>query len=238
MLFNNMSNIPFLSIRSSKTELFEQFARIGKALSSGLRIEILDLLAQAELSVEVLAQMLGQSTQNISQHLQVLRQTKMITSRKEGNFVMYRIASDDVTALVGSLQEVAHKYLSEVDEILERFASHREEFEALDADELMRRARDGSVVVLDVRPPKEYNNGHLPGAVNVPLSQLEETLKTLSPGTDVVAYCRGKYCLMAYAAVDYMTSVGVSAQRLNVGFSEWRLSNLPVEKHLSEDKTA
>jgi rhodanese-related sulfurtransferase/DNA-binding transcriptional ArsR family regulator len=227
-----MSNMPFLSIRSSKTELFDQFARIGKALSSGLRIEILDLLAQAELSVEVLAQMLGQSTQNISQHLQVLRQCKLITSRKEGNFVIYRVTSDEITALVAALQEVAHTYLSEVDEILERFASHHDEFEALDAAELIKRARDGSVMVYDVRPPKEFATGHLPGAVNVPLSQLEEAVKSLPPGAEVVAYCRGKYCLMAYAAVDYLKSIGVSAHRLDVGFSEWRLDHLPVESEL------
>jgi rhodanese-related sulfurtransferase len=224
-----MSNIPFLSIRTSKTELFDQFARIGKALSSGLRIEILDLLAQAELSVEVLAQMLGQSTQNISQHLQVLRQTKLITSRKVGNFVMYKVVSDDITALVASLQQVAHTYLSEVDEILERFASHHEEFEALDASELIKRARDGSVVVFDVRPQKEYDTGHLPGSVNVPLSQLEEAIKAYPPEVEIVAYCRGKYCLMAYAAVDYLKSVGRPAQRLDMGFSEWRLDHRPVE---------
>jgi DNA-binding transcriptional ArsR family regulator len=223
-----MSKIPFVSIRSSKTELFEQFARIGKALSSGLRIEILDLLAQAELSVEVLAQMLGQSTQNISQHLQVLRQTKLITGRREGNFMMYRIANDDVTALVASVQELAHNHLSEVDEILERFASHHEEFEALDAEELLKRARAGSVLVYDVRPPKEFNTGHLPGAINVPLSQLEDAIKASPPGVDIVAYCRGKYCLMAYAAVDYLNSIGIQAQRLNVGFSEWRLSHHPI----------
>ena len=147
-----MSNIPFLSIRSSKSELFEQFARIGKALSSGLRIEILDLLAQSEQSVEVLAQTLGQSAQNISQHLQVLRQTKLITSRKDGNFVMYRVTSDDIVGLVGSLQSVAQSHLSEVDEILERFDSHRDEFEALVAEVLMNGGRVGSGVVFDVGP--------------------------------------------------------------------------------------
>ncbi len=231
-----MSNIPYVSIRSSKVELFDQFARIGKALSSGLRIEILDLLAQAESSVDVLAQTLGQSTQNISQHLQILRQTKLITSRKEGNFVMYRITSDEIVGLVASLQTVAHKYLSEVDEILDRFTSHHEEFEPLDADELIKRARDGSVTVLDVRPPKEFGVGHLPGAVNVPLNQLEKMFKTLPADTKVVAYCRGKYCLMAYAAVDYLKSIGISAQRLDVGFSEWRLGHFPVENGLAMDK--
>lgn len=225
-----MSNIPFLSIRSSKSELFDQFARIGKALASGLRIEILDLLAQSEQSVEVLAQTLGQSTQNISQHLQVLRATKLITSRKEGNFVMYRVTGDDIVGLVGALQNVAHTHLSEVDEILEQFDSHRHEFEALNADELMRRAREGSIQVFDVRPPREFDAGHLPGAVNVPLSKLEETFATLPKDASVVAYCRGKYCLMAYAAVDFLTSSGLEAQRLSVGFSEWRLGDLPVVK--------
>ncbi len=224
-----MSNIPFLSIRSSKSELFEQFARIGKAVSSGLRIEILDLLAQSEQSVEVLAQMLGQSAQNISQHLQVLRQTKLITSRKEGNFVMYRVTSDDIVEFIVAMQQVAHRHLSEVDEILERFTSHREEFEALGAEELMERVRNGSVQVFDVRPPREFEAGHLPGAVNVPLSQLEQAFENLPKDVQVVAYCRGKYCLMAYAAVDFLTAAGVSAQRLSLGFSEWRLSDLPVE---------
>lgn len=225
-----MSKIPYMSIRSSKTELFDQFARIGKALSSGLRIEILDLLAQSEQSVEALAHTLGQSAQNISQHLQVLRQTKLITSRKEGNFVMYRVTSDEIVGLVGSLQTVAHRYLSEVDEILERFASHHEEFEPLDAAELIKRAREGSVTVFDVRPPKEFGAGHVPGAVNVPLNQLEDAIAKLPKDATVVAYCRGKYCLMAFAAVDYLTSVGISAQRLSLGFSEWRLQNLPTEQ--------
>jgi rhodanese-related sulfurtransferase/predicted transcriptional regulator len=228
-----MSNIPFLSIRSSKSELFEQFARVGKALSNGLRIEILDLLAQSEQSVEVLAQTLGQSAQNISQHLQVLRTTKLIASRKEGNFVMYRVVGDDIVALVASLQSVAHSHLSEVDEILERFASHREEFEALDADELIKRARNGTVQVFDVRPPREFEAGHLPGAVNVPLSQLEQAFQALPKDTRIVAYCRGKYCLMAYAAVDFLTSAGIVAQRLNMGYSEWRLSDFPVESNLT-----
>lgn len=225
-----------MSTRSSKIELFDQFARIGKALSSGLRIEILDLLAQSEQSVEALAQALGQSAQNISQHLQILRQTKLITSRKEGNFVMYRVTSDEIVGLVVALQTVAHKYLSEVDDILERFASHKEEFEPLNGEELMKRARDGSVMVFDVRPAKEFETGHLPGAVNVPLNKLEEASKDFPADKTIIAYCRGKYCLMAYAAVDYLKSVGVSAQRLNVGFSEWRLNKLPVETHSDSEK--
>lgn len=145
---------------------------------------------------------------------------------------MYRVTSDDIVGLVASLQSVAHRYLSEVDEILDRFASHQEEFEALDANELIKRAREGSVMVFDVRPPKEFEVGHLPGAVNVPLRLLEEHVKNLPADMTVVAYCRGKYCLMAFAAVDYLNSVGISAIRLNLGFSEWRMQSLPVEKDI------
>ncbi|GAB4561514.1 MAG: metalloregulator ArsR/SmtB family transcription factor [Rhizobacter sp.] len=223
-----MSDIPFLSIRQSKTELFEQFARVGKALSSGLRIEILDLLAQSERSVEALAEILNQSIQNISRHLQVLRQTKLIASRKEGNFVFYRLADPDVCQLVGMVQGVAHRHLSEVEEIVARFGSHKTEFEALAAPELLKRVERGDVVVVDVRPRLEFNAGHLPGALNIPLPELERRLKELPTDVEVVAYCRGRYCLMAYAAVDYMTAKGVAAMRMGMGMSEWRLDQRPT----------
>lgn len=223
-----MNNIPFLSIRQSKTELFEQFARVGKALSSGLRIEILDLLAQSERSVEALAEMLNQSIQNISRHLQILRQTKLITSRKDGNFVIYRLADADVCQLMTMVQGVAHRHLSEVEEIVERFASHNAEFEELAAPELLRRVERGEVVVVDVRPRLEFDAGHLPGALNLPLPELERRLKELPSDVAVVAYCRGRYCLMAYAAVDYLLSKGLPATRLPIGMSEWKLDHRPV----------
>lgn len=223
-----MSGIPFLSIRASKTEMFEQFARVGKALSSGLRIEILDLLAQSERSVEVLAEMLNQSIQNISRHLQILRQAKLITSRKEGNFVIYRLTDPDVCQLVSMVQGVAHRHLLEVEEIVARFTSHKAEFEALAAPELLQRVQRGEVVVVDVRPRLEFEAGHLPGAVNVPLPELEQRLKEFSGDIEVVAYCRGRYCLMAYAAVDYLIAKGVTASRLSIGMSEWKLEHLPT----------
>lgn len=223
-----MSEIPFVSIRQSKTELFDQFARVGKALSSGLRIEILDLLAQSERSVEALAEMLNQSIQNISRHLQILRQTKLIASRKEGNFVFYRLADPDVCRLVGMVQGLAHRHLSEVDEIVERFASHKTEFEALAAPELLKRVERGEVLVVDVRPRLEFDSGHLPGAMNIPLPELERRLKELPSDVEIVAYCRGRYCLMAYAAVDYLASKGLPATRLNIGMSEWRLDKRPM----------
>jgi rhodanese-related sulfurtransferase/DNA-binding transcriptional ArsR family regulator len=223
-----MSDIPFVSIRQSKTELFEQFARVGKALSNGVRIEILDLLAQSERSVEALAEMLNQSIQNISRHLQILHQTKLITSRKERNFVFYRLADPDVCRLVGMVQGLAHRHLSEVEEIVERFASHNAEFEALAAPELLKRVERGEVLVVDVRPRLEFDAGHLPGALNVPLPDLEKRLRELPRDVEIVAYCRGRYCLMAYAAVDYLTSKGLDALRLNIGMSEWRLEQRPM----------
>jgi DNA-binding transcriptional ArsR family regulator/rhodanese-related sulfurtransferase len=222
-------------MRSSKTELFEQFARIGKALSSGVRIEVLELLAQSERSVESLAEMLGQSLQNISQHLQVLRQTKLITSRREGNFVFYRLAEADVSALVSMLQGVAHRHLFEVDEIIERFASHAAEFELVGGPELLRRVESGEVVVLDVRPRMEFDAGHLPGAMNVPLPELERRLAELPKDQAVVAYCRGRYCLLAYAAVDFLLANGVQAMRMNLGVAEWKHSQLPL---VSGDQSA
>ena len=223
-----MTQNPTPTMRDTKTELFDQFARVGKALSSGLRIEILDLLGQSERSVETLAEMLGQSIQNISRHLQVLRQTKLIASRKDGNFVIYRLADEGVRRLVSVVQGVAQQHLSEVDEILERFEFHQAEFESLDAAELMRRANAGEVLVLDVRPKAEFNAGHLPGAVNLPLSELARRLEELPKDVEVVAYCRGKYCLLAYAAVDYLMSRGHAASRLSMGFSEWKLEARPL----------
>ena len=224
------------TMRDTKTELFEQFARVGKALSSGPRIEILDLLGQSERSVETLAEMLGQSIQNISRHLQVLRQTKLIASRKDGNFVIYRLADEGVRRLVSTVQDVAHHQLSEIDDILERFEFHQSEFESLDATELMRRANAGEVLVLDVRPPAEFNAGHLPGAVNLPLSELARRLDELPKDVEVVAYCRGKYCLLAYAAVDYLKSKGRLASRLDMGLSEWKLADRPLA--ISADSVA
>lgn len=224
-----MPEISTMSIRSCKTELFEQFARVAKALASGVRLEVLDLLAQKEYSVEALADMLGQSLQNMSRHLQVLRHAKLVTSRKDGNFVHYRLTDSDVSDLVSRLQTVSQKHLSEVDEVLERFESHASEFEALDLDELTRRAQQGEIVVLDVRPSGEFADGHLPNARNIPLSQLGNRASELPTDKPVVAYCRGRYCLLAYAAVDYLQSIGLFAQRLGEGVIEWKLRQLPLD---------
>jgi len=218
-----------MSIRASKTELFEQFARVAKALSSGVRLEILDLLAQKEYSVEALSDMLGQSLQNMSRHLQVLKQSKLVNSRKEGNFVHYRLTDEDVSDLVSRLQAVSQRHLSEVDEVLERFQSHATEFETVGIEDVIERAKHGDVIVLDVRPPAEFAQSHLPHATNIPLSQLESRFGELPAGKKIVAYCRGKYCLMAYAAVDFLTAHGLAAERLGEGVIEWKLQHQQLE---------
>ncbi|MEN9866811.1 MAG: hypothetical protein RL748_2401 [Pseudomonadota bacterium] len=215
-------------IRQYKTELFEQFARVAKAMASEIRLEILDLLAQKEYNVESLADMLGQSLQNISRHLQILRQAKLVAIRKEGNFIYYRLSDEDVSDLVATLQAVTHRHLSEVDEVLERFQSHAAEFEQVGLAELVERAKSGDIVILDVRPASEFSNGHLPHATNIPLMQLDRRLVELPINTPIVAYCRGKYCLLSYAAVDLLNAKGHSAKRMDEGIIEWKLERISL----------
>ncbi len=225
-----MPEIQPMSIRSFKTELFDQFARVAKALSSGVRLEILDLLAQKEYSVETLSDMLGQSFQNMSRHLQVLKQAKLVSSRKDGNFVHYRLTDEDVSDLVMRLQAVSQRHLAEVDEVLERFQSHATEFEMVSIDDVIERAKHGDVIVLDVRPPGEFAQGHLPHATNIPLSQLQSRLGELPADKKIIAYCRGRYCLMAYAAVDYLQAQGLAAERMGEGVVEWKLQHQMLEQ--------
>jgi|SRR5688572_14216330 DNA-binding transcriptional ArsR family regulator/rhodanese-related sulfurtransferase len=218
------------AVRPLKVEMFEQFARVAKALASSVRLEVLDLLAQKEYSVESLAQTLDQSLQNMSRHLQVLRQARLVTTRKDGNFVHYRLTGEDVSDLVQRLQAVSHRHLREIDEVLERFQSHTSEFEPVDIAELVERARAGHVVVLDVRPAPEFASAHLPHARNIPLSQLESRVSELPKRTPIVAYCRGRYCLLAYAAVDFLASKGLRAERIDEGIIEWKLRDVSLDK--------
>lgn len=225
-----MPEIQPMSIKPVKTELFEQFARVAKALSSGVRLEVLDLLAQKEYSVEALSDMLGQSFQNMSRHLQVLKQARLVSTRKDGNFVHYRLTDEDVSDLVLRLQAVSQRHLAEVDEVLERFRSHATAFDAGSIDDVIEHARHGDVVVLDVRPSAEFSQGHLPHATNIPLSQLQSRLAELPSDKKIVAYCRGRFGLMAYAAVDYLQSQGLPAQRLGEGVIEWKLQHQVLER--------
>lgn len=213
-----------------KQRLFSQYARIAKALSSPNRLEILDFLAQGERNVESLAQTAGLSVANTSQHLQQLRQAGLVTARKQGLQVHYRLASDEVVALLAVLRGTAEKHIAEVDRLVDTYLTVKDDLEPVPRAELLKRVRDGLVTVVDVRPPEEYAAGHVPGAINVPLSTLDDRLASLPLDREVVAYCRGPYCVLAYDAVARLRSKGFKARRLQDGFPEWRISGLPVER--------
>jgi rhodanese-related sulfurtransferase/predicted transcriptional regulator len=213
-----------------KHALFEQFARIGKALSNANRLELLEFLAQGERSVDVLASASCLSVANTSQHLQQLRQAGLVASRKEGKTVFYRISDTDVLDLVDRMRRVAEHHLAEVEQLVDRCLTVKDDLEPLPAGELLSRARAGLVTVIDVRPREEYLAGHVPGAVNVPLNELEKHLRDFDRDKEVIAYCRGPYCVLAFDAVARLRRKGISARRLQDGFPEWQLAGLPVEK--------
>jgi rhodanese-related sulfurtransferase len=212
-----------------KREIFAQLARIGTALSSPVRIEFLELLGQMERNVEQLANLTGSSIANTSQHLQKLRQAGLITGRKQGLYVFYRLASDEVVGLLAELSRVGELHVAEVDRIVRLYLTQKDDLEPVPAGELLGRARKGLVTVLDVRPPEEFAAGHLPGAVNIPIRDLEKRLKELPRSKEIVAYCRGPYCLMSYDAVALLRKKGMKARRLQAGLPEWRLAGLPLE---------
>jgi rhodanese-related sulfurtransferase/DNA-binding HxlR family transcriptional regulator len=212
-----------------KHDLFNQFARVAKAMSNGYRLELLEFLDQGERSVDELAQISGLTVANTSQHLQQLRQAGLVTSRKEGHKVYYRLSGMDVSALLGSLREVAERHLADVSRLVDDYLKVKDSLDPVPATRLLEMARDGLVTVLDVRPPEEYAAGHLPGAINIPLKDLEKHLLDLDPSHEIVAYCRGPHCVLAFDAVSKLREKGISARRLDGGLPEWRLEGLPVE---------
>ena len=214
---------------SPKREVFAGLARIGTALSSPTRIEFLELLAQAERTVEQLAKLTAASVANTSQHLQKLKQAGLIVGRKEGLYVYYRLAGDPVAGLLTAIGRVGETYVADVERIVRLYFAHKDELEAVPAKELLARARKGLVTVLDVRPVEEYAAGHVPGALNIPVHELEKRIKDLPKRREVVAYCRGPYCLMSYDAVALLRKKGFKARRLQDGMPEWRLGGHPVE---------
>ena len=214
---------------SPKQAVYEQLARIGKALSTPARLEILELLAQAERSVDGLARLSGLTVANTSQHLQLLRQVGLVTSRREGQFIFYRLAGDEVVTLIGSLGRVGETYIAEVGKLIQNFFTAQDEIEAVPAKELLKQARKGLVTVIDLRPVEEYAAGHVPGAINVPLPELQKRLRDLPKGKEIVAYCRGPYCLMSFTAVKMLRGRGHKARRLEAGLPEWRSAGLPVQ---------
>lgn len=218
-----------MSSRSPKRDLFTQLARIGTALSSAVRLEFLELLAQGERSVDELSVLSGTATANTSQHLQKLRQAGLIVGRKQGQFVFYRVAGDKVIGLLAALGKVGEAHDAEIERIVRLYFLSKDEFEPVSAAELVDRARKGLVTVLDVRPPEEFAAGHVPGAVNIPLQQLEKRLRELPKRKEVIAYCRGPFCLMSYEAVQLLRKKGLKARRLENGMPEWRMTGFPVE---------
>ena len=212
-----------------KHDLFTQFARVAKALGSGNRLELLEYLAQGERSVEALATVSGLTVANTSQHLQQLRQAGLVESSKVGLKVFYRLSGDDVIGLLDALRGVAERRVADVEKLINTYLTVKDELEPLPRHELLERVRDGLVTVLDVRPPEEYAAGHVPGAVNVPLSELEDYLKELNPKQEVVAYCRGPHCVLAFDAVACLRERGLKARRLEDGYPEWKTAGLPVE---------
>ncbi len=212
----------------SHTSFYEHFARIGKALASARRVELLDLLCQAERSVDKLAGAAGLSVTNASQHLHVLRAAGLVEARKEGTRVIYRPADDSVCRFLHALGRLAHARLAEVERLVDRYLEDPEGLEPVSRAELLERVRRGDVLVVDVRPRDEYIAGHIPGAVSVPLEELERRLEELPAEADIVAYCRGPYCLLATRALELLRARGYRARRLEDGFPEWRLAGLPV----------
>lgn len=211
-----------------KTALYEQLGKVAQALGSASRLQILEYLAQAERSVETLAAMTGLSMANTSKHLQALRHAGLVNPRKDGLRVYYSLAGDDVVFLMATLRSVAERRVAEVERLVTLWVSHRDEMEPVPASELLERARKGLVTVLDVRPAEEYAAGHIPGAINVPLEKLESVLSTLSKRKEVIAYCRGPYCVMSFQAVAKLRKQGFRARRLENGLPEWRAAGLPV----------
>ena len=214
--------------RRFKTAIFEQFARIGKAISNPSRLELLDLLCQGPRTVEVLAKEASLGLANTSQHLKALKAARLVETEKSGLFVTYRLADEQVCQFFRSLRNLAETRLTEVREITREFLANRQGLEPVDRDVLLTKVREGAVTVLDVRPAEEYRAGHIPGALSIPLKELERRLSDLPRDREVVAYCRGPYCVLAVEAVEILRSRGFSAFRLEENVQDWREEGLPV----------
>ena len=215
--------------RAFKTHLYEQFARIGKALSSAHRLELLEVLAQGEHSVESLAQETGMAVANASQHLQVLRAAQLVEVRREGVYIYYRLADERVFALCQAMREVGEARIADIERIVQTYLHERTQLQPISSEELRRRLAEGEVVLLDVRPAEEYQSSHLPGALSMPVADLAARLPDLPRGREIVAYCRGPYCVFADEAVALLQTHGYQARRLAEGLPDWRALGLPVE---------
>ncbi len=219
-----------MSTANFKQDVHAQLARVGKALSNGNRLELLEFVSQGPRSVEDLATMTRLSVANASKHLQELRRAGLVRARKEGLRVYYESAGPDVVTLIAALGRVAEMRLAEMEQLVRTYITARDDLEPVPAAELLKRSKLGLVTVLDVRPAQEYAAGHLPGAINVPVEDLPKHLRKLPKGREVIAYCRGPYCLLSVDAVALLRGKGLKARRLENGFPEWKAAGLPVER--------
>lgn len=218
-----------MSIQKPKQALYEQFAAVAKALGNPQRLELIEHLAQGQRSVEVLATKLGLPIANVSQHLQNLRRAGLVAAERDGKFVRYRLADDSVLFAFTAIRAVAEQQLAEVERIVRGYFDERDAMEPVSREELIERMRDGLVTVVDVRPADEFALGHVPGAVNVPLGELEERIGELDPAREVVAYCRGPWCVLSFEAVAALRGRGYRVRRLEDGLPEWKAAGLPME---------
>jgi rhodanese-related sulfurtransferase/biotin operon repressor len=219
-----------MSSQNPKRAMFEQFAAVARTIGSAHRLELLELVAQTQRSVEELAEMSGLSVANASQHLQRLRRSGLIESRRDGKRVLYRLADGDVVALLGALRRITERNVGAVEKVLNTYFRERDSLEAVSRKELLRRMREGLVTVIDTRPAEEFAAGHLRGAINVPLHELKRRLREISRDQEIVAYCRGAYCVLSYEAVAELRKRGFKAFRLEEGYPEWRAAGLPIEQ--------
>ena len=217
--------------REFKDQLFEQFARIGKALASGRRLELIELLAQSERTVEDLAVETSQSVANTSQHLQVLRQAQLVETRRQGTYIRYRLADESVLRLWLAMRDLGQARLAEVGRLVETFLKDRSSLEPVTCTELQRRIKDGSAIVIDVRPAEEYAAGHISGARSIPVTELRARIREVPKTRLVVAYCRGPYCVFADQAVGLLRGAGYRAVRLDAGYPDWQTKRMPVESN-------
>lgn len=218
-----------MSTEAPKRFLFSQLAVVAKALGHGLRLEMLELLAQGERNVEAIARLVGVPIANASQHLQLLRRAGVVAARRDGKRVLYRLADESVVAVVAGIRRVAERSVAEMHGAVSGYFRERDAMEAVSREELLRRLRRREVTVLDVRPLEEFAAGHLARAVSVPLAELGRRLRDLDRRREVVAYCRGPYCVLAYEAVAALRKRGFRARRLEDGFPEWKAAGLPIE---------
>ncbi len=218
-----------MSSENLERRILDRVAAVARALGQGHRLALLVLLAQGERSVEALSQAANLSLANASQHLQHLRRAGLVTTRREGKQVFYRLSDDAVVSLLVALRTVAEANSPEVALLVAQHFRKLDDLEPLTRAELLRRIKQGAATLIDVRPPEEFAQGHLPGAINIPLSRLGRELDRLPVAREVVAYCRGPYCLMSYQAVVHLRRRGFQARRLEDGFPEWRAAGLPVE---------